>query len=64
MESSNLHTTSPPIHYAPCFVCGEHTDETQSVHGVAHRECFYAYKPTQEHVEAFYTKYPDMDFRK
>lgn len=31
---------NPPIPKTPCFACGIPTDETQSIHGVGHMECF------------------------
>lgn len=65
----DLRASSTPVRrfgdipYAPCCICGEFTDETAFVLGVAHRRCYFSHKPTTEQVEAFYAKYPDRDFR-
>lgn len=33
---------NPRISVKPCFSCKEYTDETQSILGVGHLECYYA----------------------
>lgn len=39
---------NPPIPTRPCARCGIPTNETHSVHGVMHAECFKAVQPDDQ----------------
>lgn len=45
---------APPIPTKPCVKCGAPTNETQSVYGVMHMECFKSWPPkeTRAPIEA------------
>lgn len=44
---------NPPIPFVPCGYCGLLTNETQSVAGVAHYDCFIARAPRYEPPKDF-----------